>query len=83
MLYCLNIYNFEISPWSVLNLNLNDIAVKGELKPDVVGLTNIVEEVALVPKAVEYIVDCDSDWLLSSWDHWLCLSLTHSLTPVK
>ena len=49
MLYCLNIYNFEISPWSVLNLNLNDIAVKGELKPDVVGLTNIVEEVALVP----------------------------------
>ena len=36
-------------------------AVKDELKPDVVSLKNIVEEAALVPKATEYIVDCDSD----------------------
>ena len=41
--------------------NLNDIAVEDELKPDVVSLTKIVEEAALVPKVVEYIVDCDSD----------------------
>ena len=31
------------------------------MKPDVVGPANIVEEAALVPKAVEYIVACDSD----------------------
>ena len=39
---------------------VHDIAVKDELKPDV-SPTNVVEEAALVPKAVEYIVDCDSD----------------------
>merc|ERR1719494_6690 len=38
---------------------VHDIVVKDELKPDVVSLTNIVEEAALVPKAAEYIVDCD------------------------
>ena len=41
--------------------NLNDIAVEDELKPDVVSPTNIVEEAALVPKTIEYIVDCDSE----------------------
>ena len=41
--------------------NLNDIAVKDELKPEVVSPTNIVEEAALVPKTIEYIVDWDSD----------------------
>ena len=41
--------------------NLNDIAVEDELKPDVVSPTNIVEEAALVPKTIEYIVDCHSD----------------------
>ena len=41
--------------------SLNDIAVKDELKPDVVSPTNIVEEAALVPKTIEYIVDCDSE----------------------
>ena len=40
---------------------VHDITVKDELKPDVVSLKNIVEEAALVPKATEYIVDCDSD----------------------
>ena len=40
---------------------VHDIAVKDELKPDVVSPTNVVEEAAFVPKAVEYIVDCDSD----------------------
>ena len=41
---------------------VHDIAVKDESKPDVVSLTNIVEEAATsVRKAVEYIVDCDSD----------------------
>ena len=39
---------------------VHDIAVKDELKPDV-SPTNVVEEAAFVPKAVEYIVDCDSD----------------------
>ena len=41
--------------------NLNDIAVEDELKPDVVSPTNIVEEAALVPKTIEYIVDCNSE----------------------
>ena len=40
---------------------LKDIVVGDALKPDVVSPTNFVEELALVSKAVEYIVDCDSD----------------------
>ena len=58
----------EMTGEEVLGLNfvikdeiLNDIVVGDELKPDVVSPTNIVEEPALVSKAVEYIVDCDSD----------------------
>merc|ERR1719209_2022716 len=39
---------------------VHDIAVEDELKPDA-SPTNVVEEAAFVPKAVEYIVDCDSD----------------------
>jgi len=58
----------EMTGEEVLGLNfvikdeiLNDIAVGDALKPDVVSPTNFVEELALVSKAVEYIVDCDSD----------------------
>ena len=40
---------------------VHDIAVEDELKPDVVSPTNIVEEAALVPKTIEYIVDCNSE----------------------
>ena len=58
----------EMTGEEVLGLNfvikdeiLNDIFVGDALKPDVVSPTNFVEELALVSKAVEYIVDCDSD----------------------
>jgi len=58
----------EMTGEEVLGLNfvikdeiLKDIVVGDALKPDVVSPTNFVEELALVSKAVEYIVDCDSD----------------------
>ena len=40
---------------------LNDIVLGDALKPDVVSPTSFVDGPALVSKAVEYIVDCDSD----------------------
>ena len=58
----------EMTGEEVLGLNfvirdeiLKDIAVGDALKPDVVSPTSFVDGPALVSKAVEYIVDCDSD----------------------
>jgi len=58
----------EMTGEEVLGLNfvikdeiLNDIVLGDALKPDVVSPTSFVDGPALVSKAVEYIVDCDSD----------------------